>query len=307
VNNPLKKLLYFIIALGVMAVFSPPFPQDSQLGPAEIKTVKVTDGVHMLMGNGGNIGVSVGEDGVLLIDSLMPPQYEQVKAAVEDIDDGPIRFVINTHFHFDHTGGNELLRKDGAVIIAHDNVRKHMKQEWSHWALPTKIPPFPEMALPALTINESAVFHINGDEIHSFHVKNAHTDSDVIVYFRKANVVHLGDLFFAGGYPFIDVPHGGSTAGYISALDKVLEKIDENTKVIPGHGPLTNRKELQAYRNMLSTVRDRISRYVEQGKTLEEVLALKPTADFDEKFSKQMPAELFVRIVFNDFANIDTK
>jgi glyoxylase-like metal-dependent hydrolase (beta-lactamase superfamily II) len=177
-----------------------------------------------------------------------------------------------------------------------------MSEEWSHWFYGYKIPPFPETALPDATFNDSAVLHFNGDEIHAFHVENAHTDTDVIVYFQKANVLHTGDLCFAGGYPFIDVPHGGSIDGCISGLNEVMGKIDENTKVIPGHGPLTNRKELQAYRDMLSTVRDRISEHVKEGKTVEEVLASNPTADFDEEFSKQMPTEAFIRIVYDDLS-----
>ena len=298
----IRKLLLLTTICAIAAFYSSSSIQE--LGPAEIETVKVTDGVYMLMGNGGNIGVSVGMGGVLLIDSLMPPQYEKVKAAVAEIDGGPVRFVINTHFHFDHTGGNEALRKDGAMILGHDSVRKRMQEEWSHWALGYKIPPFPEMALPDATFNNSAVLYLNGDEIHAYHVKNAHTDTDVIVYFRKSNVVHMGDLFFAGGYPFIDVPHGGSTEGYIAALDKVIDNIDNNTKVIPGHGPLSSRAELRAYRDMVSTVRDRIFHHVEQGKTIEEVLAAKPTADYDKNYSKQMPMEAFVRIVFDDLSKI---
>jgi cyclase len=295
-----KTILYLIMVLVLMTLYVSPSTQE--YGPSEVGTVKVTDGVYMLMGNGGNIGVSVGEDGVLLIDSLMPPQYEQVKAAVAEIDESPIRFVINTHFHFDHAGGNELLRKDGAMILGHENVRKRMSEEWSHWFNEYKIPPFPETALPDATFTESIILHLNGDEIHAFHVENAHTDADVIVYFQKANVLHTGDLCFAGGYPFIDVPHGGSVDGYIAAMDKVISKIDENTKVIPGHGPLSNRKKLKAYRDMLSTVRDRISEHVKEGETVEEVLASNPTADFDEEFSKQIPTEAFIRIVYDDLS-----
>jgi len=296
-----KKILPFIITLTFLTLFSSSFPQD--IGPAEIETVKVRDGVFMLIGNGGNIGVSVGEDGILLVDSLMAGQNDEVKAAVAGIDGGPIRFVVNTHFHFDHSGGNELLQKDGALILGHENAKKRMKEEWSHWFFDYKIPPFPESALPKAVFTDSVTLHINGDEVQAIHLGNAHTDTDVVVYFRKANVVHMGDINFAGGYPFIDVPHGGSTAGYISALDKVIGMIDENTRVIPGHGPLSNRAELEAYRDMMRTVRDRIARYVEEGKTIDEVLESKPTADFDEKFSKQMPAEAFVRIVYNDFSN----
>jgi glyoxylase-like metal-dependent hydrolase (beta-lactamase superfamily II) len=303
VNIRLKKISHLMIALGMMAAFSLTFPQELQQRPTEIETVKVTDGVYMLIGNGGNIGVSAGEDGVLLIDSLMAPQYEKVKSAVADIHRGPIRFVINTHFHFDHAGGNESLSKDGALILAQSNARKRMSKEWSHWAMPTKIPPFAETALPAVTFTDSITLHFNGEEVHAIHLENAHTDSDVIVFFRKANVVHMGDIWFAGGYPFIDVPHGGSIDGYISALDKVIGKIDDNTKVIPGHGPLSNLAELRSYRSMMVTVRDRISRYVVEGKTIEEVLESKPTADFDDLFSKQMPAEAFVRIVYDDISN----
>lgn len=302
---PSRKFLTYVTILALITLFSSSFPQD--IGPADIETVKVTDGVYMLIGNGGNIGVSVGEDGILFIDSLMAPQYEGVKEAVAAIHGGTIRFVINTHFHFDHAGGNESLQKDGAFILAHKNGRERMLQEWSHWALGYKIPPFPENALPDATFTDSVTLHFNGNEIHAVHLENAHTDTDVVVYFRDANVLHTGDLWFAGGYPFIDVPHGGSTDGYVKALDKVIGMIDENTKVIPGHGSLSNRKELQAYRDMISTVRDRISGYVEEGKTVEEVLESKPTADFDERFSKQMPAEAFVRIVYDDIANTDTR
>jgi cyclase len=295
-----KIFLLFIATLAFITLFSASSPQE--LGSAEIETVKVADRVYMLIGNGGNIGVSVGKDGVLIIDSMMAPQSEKVKAAVAEIHNSPIRFVINTHFHFDHAGGNEPLGKAGALILAHKNVKKRMKEEWSHWFFDYKIPPFPDTALPSVTFSDAITFHINDDEIHAFHVENAHTDSDVIIYFREANVLHMGDLCFAGGYPFIDAPHGGSIDGYISALDNVIDMIDEDTKVIPGHGPLSNREELKAYRDMLSTVRDRIARYVEEGKSIEEVLQSKPTADFDERFSKQMPAEAFVRIVFNDIS-----
>ena len=300
----LSKYLHVIIAFAFIAGFSFSFAQD--FDQVQVRTVEVTDGVYTIMGGGGNIGVSVGEDGILLIDTQVIQVAGKVKTAVAEIDSGPIRYVINTHFHFDHAGGNEPFGKAGTLILAHENARKRMKEEWAHWAFDYKIPPSPEMALPAVTFTDMVTLHFNGDEIHAFHVENAHSDSDTIVFFRKANVVHMGDLYFCGGYPFIDVPHGGSIDGYISALDKVIDMIDENTKVIPGHGLLSNRVELKAYRDMLHTVRDRISRHVEEGKTLEEILELKPTADFDDTFNKMMPAELFVKIVFNDISKIDS-
>ena len=289
----------------MIKVISLTSPQD--FDKIQIETVKVTDGVYMLVGGGGNIGVSVGDDGILLIDSQVIQVAEKIKDSVAGIHSGPIRFVINTHFHFDHSGGNEPLKEAGAYLLAHDNVRKRMKQEWSHWLFDYKIPPFPENALPGTTFTDSITLHLNGDEIHAVHLENAHTDTDVVVYFRKANVIHMGDINFAGGYPFIDIPHGGSTGGYISALDKVIGMIDESTIVIPGHGALSNRAELQAYRDMMSTIRDRISGYVEEGKTVEEVLESKPTADFDERFSKQMPSDTFVKIVFDDISKSGKK
>jgi glyoxylase-like metal-dependent hydrolase (beta-lactamase superfamily II) len=294
----LRKSLLYVIALAFITVFSSSFAQD--VDQVQIKTVKVTDGVYMLMGYGGNIGVSVGENGILLIDCQVAELTEKIKAAIAEINSSPIRFVINTHLHYDHVGGNEPLGKAGALILAHDNVRKRMKTEWSHSFFDFKIPPYPEIALPVVTFTDSVTFHLNGDEIHAFHIENAHSDSDTVVYFRKANVVHMGDLYFVGGYPFIDVPHGGSINGFISAVDKVLDMIDEGTKVIPGHGPLSNREELQAYRDMLITVRDRILRQIEEGKTLEEVLASKPTADFDKGREQYVPPEGFVKLLYED-------
>jgi glyoxylase-like metal-dependent hydrolase (beta-lactamase superfamily II) len=256
----------------------------------------------MITGAGGNIGVSAGEDGILLVDDQFAELYDKIKEAISKIQSGPIRFVLNTNWHYDHVLGNEPLGKAGALIIAHEITRKRMAVEQYISFFDLRTPASPEAALPVMTFTDSITLHLNDEEIHAFHIKNAHSDADIAILFRKANVIHTGDLYFSGGYPFIDVPHGGSTDGMIAAADIILEMIDENTKVIPGHGPLSNREELQGYRDMLATVKERIFQHIKEGKTLEEIIAAKPTADLDKKWSEQMSPEAIVKIVYNDLS-----
>lgn len=295
-----KSLRFCLLAIALLTLVVYSSAQDFE--KIQIQTVKITDSVYMLVGSGGNIGVSVGKDGILLVDSQFAELIGKINAAVTKISDVPIRYVINTHLHYDHTNGNEPLSKAGALIIAHDNVRKGMKSEWSHWAFDMKIPPYPEIALPVITFTDSMTIHFNDEEIHALYLGNAHTDGDTVVYFRKANAIHMGDLYFNGGYPFIDVPQGGSVNKIIEALSRILDKIDRDTKVIPGHGPLSNREELEGYRDMLVTIRDKILRLVKEGKTLEEVIASKPTAEFDKTHQLIMPKDLFVRILYEDLS-----
>lgn len=294
-----KRLLYLMI-LVLWGISSLTFAQDFE--KVQIETVKVAEGVYMLIGAGGNIGVSTGADGVLLVDSQFAQLIEKIKAAIAKINGGPIRFLFNTNWHYDHAYGNELLGKSGAIIVAHENSRKRLIDEQDFPELNFKQPPSPAAALPAVTFTNSLTLYFNGDEIQAIHIEQAHSDADVAIYFRKANVIHTGDLYFSGGYPFIDVSHGGSVDGMIAAEDKILKMIDANTKVIPGHGPLSNREEVQKFRDMLATVRDRIARQVKEGKTLEEVLASKPTADFDKPGEPLIPPEMFVKIVYNSLS-----
>ena len=268
----------------------------------EINKVKVSEGVYMLIGSGGNIGVSIGEDGIILIDDQFAQLTEKIKAALAEISAGRIRFVLNTHWHYDHTGGNEPLGEAGALIVAHTNTRKRMTTEQFIEFFKLKQPPSPEIALPVVTFTDAVTLHLNGDEIHAFHVDHAHTDGDAVVFFRKANVVHMGDIYFAGGYPFIDVPNGGSINGVISAADRVLAMIDKDSKVIPGHGSLSDRDGLKEYRDMLVTVRDQIMAQIATGKTLAEVLASKPTTKFDESQKQWMPADGFVQILYDELS-----
>jgi len=273
--------------------------QDEGFDKVEVASTKVAEGVYMLTGRGGNIGVSIGEDGVFLVDDQYAPLTTKIRAAVVSLTPQPIRFVLNTHWHGDHTGGNENLGKMGSVIVAHENVRKRMSVEQFIAAFNSKVPPSPKAALPVITFADSVTFHLNGDEIRSFHVPPAHTDGDAIVHFKKANVVHMGDCFFNGMYPFIDVDSGGSIEGVIAAADKVLGLVDMNTKIIPGHGPVADKAALQIYRDVLATIRDRVKPMVAAGKTLDEVKAAGPTKDFDAKWGGGfMKPDVWIGIVY---------
>jgi len=269
-----------------------------------VTAVPVAPGVAMLMGPGGNIGVSSGKDGIFLIDDQVAPVTEQIRAALRTIGDGPVRFVLNTHWHPDHTGGNENLGSAGALIVAHENVRTRLSVDQFIEALNMPAPALPERALPVVTFTDAITFHLNGDEIHAFHVPPAHTDGDAIVHFRLANVIHAGDTYFNGLYPLIDLSSGGSVDGTIAAANQMLALANDDTKIIPGHGPLSSRAELVAYRDMLVTVRDRVRQAIAQRKSLEQVVAANVSKEYDEKWGKAfIPPELFVRMMYKGIAS----
>jgi cyclase len=270
---------------------------------AVLEAEQVVPGVHVLIGQGGNIGVSAGADGVFLIDDQYAAMTPQVVEALAKIQPGAPRFVLNTHWHSDHTGGNENLARKGSVIVAHDNVRVRMGAEQFNKFFDRTTPASPAVALPIVTFNDSVSFHLNGDEMRAYHVPQAHTDGDAFIHFRKANVIHTGDLVFAGMYPFVDLDSGGSFAGLIAAVDRMLEIADGNTRVIPGHGKVTNRAGLAAYREMLVTTSGRMRELVKSGKTAEQVLAEKPFAELDETLAWQfITAERYVRMLYRDAA-----
>jgi glyoxylase-like metal-dependent hydrolase (beta-lactamase superfamily II) len=273
--------------------------QEPDWSKVEVKVVPVSGGVSMLVGQGGNIGVTTGKDGTFLIDDQFAQLLPKIKAAVKTLGDQPIRFVVNTHFHGDHTGSNAPLGESGVVIVAQDNVRKRLGLERVDKDTQEKIPPKPPSAWPLITFAESVSFHLNGDDVDAVHVAAAHTDGDAIIRFQKANVIHMGDTFFNGMYPFIDVDSGGSIDGMIAAADKGLSLSDAATKIIPGHGPLGTKADLQKYRDVLAGVRDRIKALVAQGKSLEQVSAAKPTAQWDATWGKGfMKPDLFVSFVY---------
>lgn len=276
------RLASFTAALLASCAFASHAQQD--FSKVEIKTQKLSDTTYMMMGSGGNLGLSIGADAVFLIDDQFAPLTPKIEAAIKQLTAKPVKFVLNTHWHFDHTGGNENLGKSGALIMAHDNVRKRMNSEQliAFFNMPTK--PSPKDALPVVTFSADTTFHINGDEVHAVHMPAAHTDGDSVVFFKKSNVVHMGDIYFNGFYPFIDTSSGGTVDGVIAAVDKVLAIARDDTKIIPGHGPLSSKADLKVYRDMLATLIGRIKEQVKAGKKLEEIVAAKPTADHDAKW-----------------------
>ena len=257
----------------------------------------------MLVGQGGNIGVGVGEDGVFLIDDQFVPLTEKIRRAVGKLSSSPIRFLLNTHWHPDHTGGNENLGSTGTVIIAHDNVREQMSVPHFLETFNLKIPPSPSTALPIVTFNDTVTLHLNGETIQGFHVPSAHTDGDTIIYFQQGNVIHGGDIFFNGMYPFIDISTGGSIAGTIAAVEQLLAIANNETKIIPEHEPLETRTELIEYQYMLLTVKRRVEEAIVQDMSLEAFIASQPTADLDGKWSKGiLRPEQFLKIVYTDLS-----
>ena len=238
----------------------------------------------MLIGMGGNMGLSVG-DATFLIDDQMAPINKKIKAAVADITTQPVKFVLNTHHHFDHTGGNEAFGKAGAIIVAHDNVRARMSAAQVISFFNMETPPAPAISLPVMTFDNTTTFHLNGHTINVFHVPNAHTDGDVIVHFREANVMHMGDTYFSSSYPFFDLDSGGSLDGMIAAADRVLTLADKDTQIMPGHGPLASAKDLRGYRDMLVKVRQRVANLIADGADEAAVIAARPTRDLDRQWA----------------------
>ncbi|HEX2249517.1 MAG TPA: MBL fold metallo-hydrolase [Gemmatimonadales bacterium] len=270
----------------VTLVAAPGWAQEPNFEKVQVRSSRVADGIHVLAGAGGNVGVAIGDSGVILVDDQFAPLTPKILAAVKALTPLPIRFVLNTHWHEDHTGGNENMRGAGAVIVAHENVRKRMSTEQFLELFKEKVPPSSPAALPGVTFTDAVTFHLDGQEIHAFHVRPAHTDGDVIVHFRTANVVHMGDIFANGEYPYIDVASGGSVDGMIAAAERVLRMIGPDTKVIPGHGPVGDQSALRAYRDMLAGARARVMRHVAAGASLERTIAAKPTAEFDSTWGK---------------------
>ena len=266
-----KHFFKSLVALALMLSFSISYAQD-RFDKVEIKTEKLTDNIYVLFGAGGNIGILTGEDGVIMIDDQFAPLSEKISAAIAKISDQPVKYLLNTHWHGDHSGGNENFAKKGAMIMAHRNVRKRMSEGMTR--SPERVtPPAPAIALPVVTFSDDLSLYLNGEDILAIHVHNAHTDGDAQIYFPKSNVLHMGDTYFKARWPFIDIQSGGSINGYIKALNHALFLVDEETQIIPGHGSMSNRAELMAYRDVLATVRTRIKKALADGQTLEAIKA----------------------------------
>jgi len=293
-----RIILVLFVTLTSLANLSPALA-DQHDSEVTIETQMVRKGIYMLTGKGGNIGISSGADGIFMIDDQFSPLTGKIKQAIEEISKQPVRFLLNTHWHPDHTGGNENFGSTGAVIIAQDNVRKRMSVDNFIKLFGVEAPAATGDALPVITFNDAVTFHLNDEEISVFHVKNAHTDGDSIVHFKKANAFHMGDTYFAGMYPFIDYDSGGTIEGCIAAIDGILALSDKNTSIIPGHGPLSNKAELTAYRAMLATIGARIQKMIDSGSSLEELQKSLPDREFAATFGNGfIKSDVFVEMLY---------
>lgn len=281
-----------------VAVSAVVLAQGRDFSAVEIKAHQVSDTISMLEGAGGNIGVWAGDDGVFLIDDQFAPLTDKILAAIARISDREVRFLINTHIHPDHVGGNENLGKRGVTIVGHENIRARLMEGVFN------NPPAPPVALPVITFEDSITFHLNGEDARAFKVPNSHTDGDTIVHFQGSDVLHTGDVFRTTSYPVIDIRHGGTYKGTVEALDIILEVAGPDTKIIPGHGVVTDEAMVQTFRDMVATIGDRIAALVAESKTVEEVWAAKVTADFDERWSYPegffFTNDQFIEIVYNE-------
>jgi len=295
-NRPKLSVVPLIV---VILLLAGSYSEGQDFSSVRVAATKVSGNVYMLTGAGGNIGISAGKDCVFMIDASYASLTGKIKTAIGTFSSEPIRFVVTTHWHQDHTSGNDNLAREGAMMVAHENVRKRLGSEQFMEFFNAKVPAMPESALPVITFSRDISFHLNEDDILIFHVAPAHTDGDAIVHFRRSGVIHTGDLYFNGLYPFIDLSAGGSVDGVIAAIKQSIDLCDSNTKVIPGHGPLSDKAGLEAYLKMLVVIRDKIDSEIKAGKTLDEVIAIKPTRDFDPIWGKGfLKPEQFVKIVY---------
>ena len=273
--------------------------QPAPRTPPAVNIVRLTENLALLVGGGGNVAISIGEDGTFLVDDQVAPMAPVLKAVTDSIDPRGVRFVLNTHWHDDHTGGNERFGAARAVIVAHENVRRRLSVDQFIAELGDSVKAAPKGALPVVTFTRGLWFHLNGDNIQVLHLDAAHTDGDAIVRWAEQNVIHTGDIYFNGAYPFIDISSGGSLDGVVSAVDSILALSNEHTRIIPGHGPLSNATELRAYRDMLVSVRDRLRKALAARRSADAVVAAGLTKEWDAQWGQGfMKPEQFTRIAY---------
>ena len=304
--HPVSIRLRFpgIIALVIVVLFaSTSTPAQEQ--KVEYIPTTLSDTLTMLKGQGGNIAISAGEDGVYIIDDQLQPLTDQLLVAISKISGQPIRFVINTHFHHDHVGGNETIGKGGAVIIAHDNILKRMSSDYYSNFFDNTWPAWPQDALPVITFNDQITLHFNGEIAKVYHVPHGHTDGDSIVHFPASDVIHMGDIYFNGLYPYIDLDGGGNIEGMIAGAELGVSIAGEDTQIIPGHGPLSNKANLAEYRDFLVTARNNVQKLIDQGKNLEQAVAARPTAQWDATLGAVwITPEQLVIFIYNSLQGI---
>jgi glyoxylase-like metal-dependent hydrolase (beta-lactamase superfamily II) len=280
---------------------APPSPDFSKV---EIKTTNLGDGVYMLEGQGGNITVATAKNGIIMVDGEFAPLHDKIKAAISVISNQPIKWLVNTHFHGDHTGGNAPFAKDGATVVAHANVKTRLAAGTTNGLTGVKTPPAEAGALPAKTYTDNFKIMMTGRVADLKHIANAHTDGDTYVWFKTANVLATGDTFTNGRYPNIDFANGGNIKGMIAAADAYLKLTNDKTRIVPGHGPIGDKAALLDYRTMLETARDRMATLVQEGKSEDDVVAAKPFADLDVKWApSELASKNFIRVVYHSLAD----
>lgn len=283
------------------------FAQQQDFSKVEIKVTKVSGNVYLLEGAGGNIAASVGDDGIVIVDDQFAPLADKIRAALKGITDKPLRFIINTHYHFDHTGGN--LPFHDATIIAQDNVRKRLAMSnmvGNGGAMKMEQPANPKEALPVITFEHDVTLHVNGEDIRALHAPSGHTDGDSIVFFPQSNVVHLGDDFVRYGFPFIDINGGGSSKGMIAALEGALAQLPADVKVIPGHGALSTLADVREFVKLLKETRAAVEKEVKAGKTLEQLKQQKVLAPWEKYSGPFVTTDLFIETLYNELTGTKT-
>jgi glyoxylase-like metal-dependent hydrolase (beta-lactamase superfamily II) len=290
-----------IFAVTLLLASSLAAAQDQDFSKVQMKVTKVAGNVYMLQGAGGNIGASVGDDGIVIVDDQYAPLAEKIQAALKGITDKSVRFIINTHFHGDHTGGNAYFQKQ-APIIAHDNVRKRLETGGTVGngsSVHIEMKPAPSEALPIITFDHDVTVHLNGEDIRALFFPAGHTDGDSIIFFSKSNVVHMGDDFVTYGFPFIDVDSGGSINGMIDAVEKVIEQLPPDVKIIPGHGPVSSLDDLRAYLAMLKATRDVVAKAITDGNTLDQMKQAKLLDPWKKYAGEFITQDVFLETLYN--------
>lgn len=296
------------LALGAAAHAQPsPAPAAPSLpdfSKVEIKTTDLGDNVYMLEGQGGNITVAIAKSGIIMVDSQFAPLHDKIKAAIGTISNLPVKYLVNTHFHGDHTGGNELFAKDGATIVANVKVKTRLATGTTNGLTGAKTPPVVPGALPATTYTNQLKVTLRGRIAELRHIEHAHTDGDTYIFFKTADVLSTGDTFTNGRYPNIDFANGGNIKGMIAATDAYLKLTNAKSKIVPGHGPLADKAALTEYRTMLVTARDRMAKLVKDGKSEDDVVNAKPFADLDTKWAPtELASKNFIRVVYHSLAD----
>ena len=299
----------WLLALPLLLCAAIASAQDQDFSKVQIKVTKVSGNIYMLEGSGGNIAASVGEDGIVIVDDQYAPLADKIAAALKNIGatDKPVRFVINTHYHGDHTGGNLPFSAKGATVIAQDNVRKRLEaggKAGNGSSITMDVKPAEKGALPIITFDHDVTVHLNGEDIRALHFPAGHTDGDAIIFFPKANVVHMGDDYVRYGFPFIDVTAGGSVQGMIAACEKVVAVLPPDVKVIPGHGELSNLDEVREYITMLKGTTAAVEAALKQGSTLDQMKKDKILAAWDKKYAnKFITQDVFIETLYNSLTN----